>query len=89
MLNGGAFYSTVTNEERMAVITAMAREFRGTGHWYYGPNMHPFTIGECGGAMQTASCPECGATVDGAHHRTVDGVTRASDLEDDLRRMNL
>lgn len=27
------FYETVTNEERRDVLRAMAREFRGTGHW--------------------------------------------------------
>lgn len=89
MLNGGTFYTAVTSEERMTVITAMAREFRGTGHWYYCPNMHPFTIGECGGAMQTASCPECGALVGGQGHQTVEGVTSADDLENDLRRIHL
>jgi hypothetical protein len=52
MLRGTTFYTTVTNEERMAVIMAMGREFSGTGYWYYCRNEHPFTIGECGMAMQ-------------------------------------
>ncbi|GKZ20844.1 hypothetical protein AbraIFM66951_009163 [Aspergillus brasiliensis] len=81
MLRGSTFYSAVSSEERMAVIQAMAREFRGTGHWYYCSNGHPFTIGECGGAMQVSTCPECGVPVGGQHHVTVDGVTRANDLE--------
>lgn len=81
MLNIGTFYSTVTSEERLEVLAAMTREFRGTGHWYYCQNGHPFTIGECGGAVQLALCPECGARVGGRDHRTVDGVTRADDLE--------
>ncbi|OJI80060.1 hypothetical protein ASPTUDRAFT_178230 [Aspergillus tubingensis CBS 134.48] len=89
MLRGSTFYSAVSNEERMAVITAMNREFMGTGHWYYCPNGHPFTIGECGGAMQVSTCPECGAPVGGQGHQTVDGVTRANDLETGLASLSL
>ncbi|KAJ6102438.1 hypothetical protein N7486_004865 [Penicillium sp. IBT 16267x] len=89
MLNGGTFYAAVTNEDRIAVTGAMAREFRGTGHWYYCRNGHPFTIDECGGAMETSPCPECGAPVGGCHHETAEGVTSADDLERDFRRMSL
>jgi hypothetical protein len=81
MLRGGTFYTEVTSEERMAVINAMAKEFQGTGHWYYCCNGHPFTIGECGGAVQLAACPECGAPVGGHDHQVAEGVTRANDLE--------
>ncbi|KAI9376610.1 hypothetical protein BJX61DRAFT_255560 [Aspergillus egyptiacus] len=76
------FYLTVTRAERLAVVQAMTSEFVGTGHWYYCENGHPFTIGECGGAMQESTCPECGARVGGHQHRVVDGVTRADDLEE-------
>lgn len=89
MLAGQTFYMAVTNNERMEVIQAMAREFRGTGHWYYCRNEHPFTIGECGGAVQMATCPECDAPVGGQGHQTADGVTRAGDLENDFSRMGL
>lgn len=84
MLRGATFYAPVTNEERMAVLTAMAREFRGTGHWYYCENGHPFTIGECGGAVQLSRCPECGSAVGGQGHRTASGVIHAQDLEQRL-----
>ncbi|PYH91620.1 P-loop containing nucleoside triphosphate hydrolase protein [Aspergillus ellipticus CBS 707.79] len=87
MLNGGTFYTAVSNEERMGVVTAMAREFLGTGHWYYCPNGHPFTIGECGGAMQQSRCPECGAAVGGPNHRTAERVMRADDLERGLEHL--
>lgn len=89
MLNGATFYSAVSSEERMAVISAMAREFRGTGHWYYCENGHPFTIGECGGAVQMSRCPECGAAVGGQGHQTADGVTRANDLERQLGQLHV
>ncbi|KAL4921521.1 hypothetical protein BDW62DRAFT_208480 [Aspergillus aurantiobrunneus] len=78
------FYAIVTNTERLAVVQAMASESRGTGHWYYCQNGHPFTIGECGGAMQESLCPECGAPVGGRQHRVLEGVTRADDLEESV-----
>ncbi|KAL2830319.1 hypothetical protein BDW59DRAFT_178029 [Aspergillus cavernicola] len=89
MLRGATFYTPVSNEERMAVLAAMAQEFRGTGHWYYCENGHPFTIGECGGAMQLSRCPECGSPVGGQSHRTATGVTHAHDLEQGLRGMRI
>ncbi|KAL4882526.1 hypothetical protein BJY04DRAFT_217020, partial [Aspergillus karnatakaensis] len=67
------FYSAVSNAERLAVVQAMAREFVGTGHWYRCQNGHPFTIGECGGAMQESTCPECGSPVGGQRHQLVEG----------------
>lgn len=33
------------------------------GHWFKCPNGHPYIITECGGAMQTANCYECGAPI--------------------------
>lgn len=81
LLRGSTFYTAVTNEERMVVIAAMAREFRGTGHWHYCPNAHPFTIGECGMVMERSLCPECRATVGGQNHRADEGVTHAMDME--------
>lgn len=89
MLRGTTFYTEVTNEERMAVIAAMAREFSGTGHWYYCRNLHPFTIGECGMAMQRSVCPECGEPVGGQNHQAVEGVTHATDLEANFSRLGL
>ena len=81
MLREATFYAPVTNAEKAAVYAAMAQSFQGTGHWYYCTNGHPFTVGECGMPMETARCPQCGATVGGTHHQPVTGVTRATDLE--------
>lgn len=89
MLRDSTFYAVVTNEERMAVVAAMAREFHGTGHWYYCRNGHPFTIGECGGAMEQTACPECGEPVGGREHQVAEGVTRADDLETSFGGMHL
>lgn len=89
MLIGSTFYAPVTSEERMAVLNAMNRELRGTGHWYYCANGHPFTIGECGMAMEVSRCPECGSPVGGRNHATIGGVIHARDMEEGLRAMRI
>jgi hypothetical protein len=53
-----------------------------TSHWYECPNGHPYFIGDCGGAMETARCIECGEQVGGGGHqllgsnRSVSGIVR-------------
>ncbi|KAF7957199.1 hypothetical protein EAE96_002790 [Botrytis aclada] len=81
MLRDSTFYMPVSNEEKAAVYAAMAHDFRGTGHWYYCENGHPFTIGECGMPMETSQCPQCGSPVGGHDHRAIGSVRRAIDLE--------
>ncbi len=81
MLQDSTFYMPVTNEEKAAVYAAMAHDFRGTGHWYYCENGHPFTIGECGMPMETSQCPQCGSPVGGHDHRASGGDRPAMDLE--------
>ncbi|THW66498.1 hypothetical protein D6D19_09329 [Aureobasidium pullulans] len=89
MLRESTFYSPVTNEEMKNVVAAMAREFRGTGHWYRCENGHPFTVGECGMPMQTARCPQCGGLIGGQSHQPAAGVTHANDLEREFGNMRL
>jgi len=86
MLRDATFYAPVTSAEKAAVYAAMAQSFQGTGHWYYCVEGHPFTVGECGMPMETARCPQCGATVGGAHHEPAAGVTRAVDMEAEFER---
>lgn len=81
MLRDSTFYMPVSNAEKAAVYKAMALDFRGTGHWYYCPNGHPFTIDRCGMPMETARCPQCDSPIGGQDHRPVQGVTAAADLE--------
>ena len=76
----GAIQTNETGEEVRAVYSPMAREFRGTGHWYACENGHPFTVGECGIPMEVARCPECCARVGAIDHISVDGVRR-EDIE--------
>ncbi|KAK7746029.1 hypothetical protein SLS53_002751 [Cytospora paraplurivora] len=82
MLNGSVFYKPVTTDELLAVYTAMASEFSGTGHWYTCERGHPFTVGECGMPMERARCPECGSPVGGQNHAPSAGVRRADDIEE-------
>ena len=89
MLRGTAFWAIITSKERMEVISAMAQEFQGTGHWYYCRNGHPFTIGECEGAVETTFCPDCGSPIGGENHQTAAGVTLAEDLEQRLTELGI
>lgn len=89
MLRESTFYSLVTNKEMEDVVNAMAREFRGTGHWYRCRNGHSFTVGECGGPMVESVCPQCGEPIGGHNHNAAEGVTRAADLEAEFGNMRL
>ncbi|KXZ53505.1 hypothetical protein GPECTOR_7g955 [Gonium pectorale] len=70
----------------MALSAVATREYGGgadamawlSGHLYSCPNGHLYTIGECGGAMQASTCPECGAVIGGGGHQLAGGNTRAS-----------
>ncbi|KAM0422049.1 hypothetical protein ACHAPD_000492 [Fusarium lateritium] len=85
-LNGGV-YRPVTAEELRQVYAASTGELRGTGHWYTRRNGHPFTINNCGMAMQEATCPECGAPIGGRDHVSVEGVRHATEIEEIARGM--
>jgi len=39
--------------------------------------------------MQEATCPSCGSPIGGRNHEAVEGVTRADDLEEELRNMRV
>ncbi|KAL8671576.1 MAG: hypothetical protein Q9168_003920 [Polycauliona sp. 1 TL-2023] len=88
-LRDSTFYTSVTNEEKAAVYAAMASDFQGTGHWYNCENGHPFTVGECGMPMETSRCPQCGAAVGGQNHQAVQGVRRATDMEEQFGRLGI
>ena len=89
MLRDSVFYQPVSSDEMRAVVAAMANEFGVTGHWYRCVNGHPFTVGECGGPMQTSRCPECGQPVGGQNHLAAAGVTHAGDVESEFGRMSI
>ncbi|KAJ8946028.1 hypothetical protein NQ318_023276 [Aromia moschata] len=58
----------VRDEERREIVKALGL---AKGRWYKCPNGHPYVITECGGAMQVATCPECGERIGGSNHRVL------------------
>lgn len=58
------------------ILPQLAQALQGEirhGAWYKCKNGHPYVIGECGGAMQEAKCPDCGETIGGANHALAAG----------------
>lgn len=73
----------LTTEEKRMVDAAMRVSFMGggTGHWFTCSNGHYYVITECGGAVETANCPECGESIGGVEHRYVSTARLASDMD--------
>ena len=74
----------LTDAERIEIVKAIGLT---KGHWFKCPNGHYYCIGECGGAMHEAKCPDCGATIGGRQHtlrsdnqlaREMDGAQHAA-----------
>ncbi|CAO3565269.1 unnamed protein product [Mortierella alpina] len=66
---GDALYNPLTAAEKAEVFTAMQQTLSGSGHWYTCPNGHSYVIADCGMAMETSRCFECGLPVGGASHQ--------------------
>lgn len=69
-----AIDNTLADVEARMIFAALGltgQGFTGTGHFFQCPNGHVYVIGECGGAMQTSRCPECGARIGGSQHNLV------------------
>ncbi|KAI6040315.1 hypothetical protein EDC04DRAFT_3140449 [Pisolithus marmoratus] len=77
------FYEPMSLEERMEIVKAL--NFAVAGHFYICPNGHTFVIGECGGAVQTSRCPECGEAIGGSNHSLLQSNRRATEYEDLLQ----
>jgi len=80
-LTRATFYEPVSLSEKMDIVRAFRQEFSYRGHFYCCPNGHVYVIGECGGATQASTCPECGASVGGQGHNLNTANTRATDYE--------
>jgi len=65
-------------QERKGIVSAIGL---GAGHWFRCPNGHLYCIGDCGGAMETAKCPECNSTIGGGSHTLAPGNTFAGDFD--------
>ncbi|KAF8696564.1 P-loop containing nucleoside triphosphate hydrolase protein, partial [Rhizoctonia solani] len=70
-VESGEWYSTISKEENRDIMRALmagSDHLSHTGHFYECINGHPYVIGECGGAIQRSTCPECGAAIGGSGH---------------------
>lgn len=68
----------ITDEERVMILKAIGLN---KGHWYKCPNGHVYAIGECGGAMEKSTCPECNADIGGTNHSLIQGNVVASEMD--------
>jgi len=76
----GGLYQPMTLQEREEIVKAFG--FSHRGHFYNCENGHTFVITECGGAMETATCPECRAPIGGSNHSLTSSNSRATEFED-------
>ena len=68
----------LTQEERRMIIQTLHTK---PGSWYKCPNGHLYNIGECGGAMETSTCPECKSTIGGGSHRLAPSNAHAGEFD--------
>ena len=68
----------LTLDERKMIIKAIGAK---PGSWYKCPNGHYYQIGECGGAMQTSKCPECGSMIGGRSHQLLSSNRHAGEFD--------
>ncbi|RXN29563.1 E3 ubiquitin-protein ligase RNF213-alpha-like protein [Labeo rohita] len=54
-------------------MLAVAQQAMGQLKWYFCPNGHPCTVGECGQPMEVGRCPDCNAQIGGINHNPVQG----------------
>ena len=86
----GYFESEIDYKEAYEVFKALtdSRDFSGAGHFYRCPNGHIYIIGNCGMAMESSNCPECGERVGGSQHTLLSNNSAATDLESVLFQMD-
>ena len=68
----------ITEQERIEIVKAVGLS---QGHWFKCPNGHYYCIGECGGAMELAKCPECKADIGGTSHQLTSGNVHAGEMD--------
>ena len=70
--------SGITQEEKQMIIRALKTK---PGSWYKCPKGHFYNIGECGGATETSTCPECKSTIGGSSHTLLSDNTHAGEFD--------
>lgn len=68
----------ISEEERKMIVSAIKLP---PGHWHKCPKGHVYLITECGGAMESRSCPDCDATIGGGSHRLASGNQVATEMD--------
>ncbi|ORZ06228.1 hypothetical protein BCR42DRAFT_427349 [Absidia repens] len=69
---------SLTSEERFHIINAMNEEPNNHindivgGRWFVCKNQHPYFIGDCGGATEVSTCPQCNEAIGGLQHQVLD-----------------
>ena len=71
------FVDGLSNEERLKIVDAVGL---AKGHWFKCPKGHFYCIGECGGAVQTSTCPECRSVIGGQNYSLAQGNARVIDF---------
>eukprot|EP00457_Paulinella_chromatophora_P000155 gb/GEZN01000155.1/.p1 GENE.gb/GEZN01000155.1/~~gb/GEZN01000155.1/.p1 ORF type:complete len:2053 (-),score=236.01 gb/GEZN01000155.1/:129-6287(-) len=65
-------------KEAKQIVSAMGS---AAGHWFKCAEGHPYYIGECGGAMEESTCPECKGAIGGRQHSLTAGNSLASEMD--------
>ncbi|NXI17194.1 ZNFX1 protein, partial [Irena cyanogastra] len=68
----------ISEAERVQIVSAIGCP---RGHWFKCKNGHIYVIGECGGAMQRSTCPECHEVIGGTNHTLESSNSLAPEMD--------
>uniref|UniRef100_A0A8C0BC21 Zinc finger NFX1-type containing 1 n=1 Tax=Buteo japonicus TaxID=224669 RepID=A0A8C0BC21_9AVES len=68
----------ISEVERVQIVRAIGCP---RGHWFKCRNGHIYVIGDCGGAMERSTCPECHAVIGGTNHTLDSTNSLASEMD--------
>uniref|UniRef100_A0A8C3N3A4 Zinc finger NFX1-type containing 1 n=1 Tax=Geospiza parvula TaxID=87175 RepID=A0A8C3N3A4_GEOPR len=68
----------ISEAERVQIVSAIGCP---RGHWFKCKNGHIYVIGECGGAMEKSTCPECHEVIGGTNHTLESSNRLASEMD--------
>ncbi|NXY66516.1 ZNFX1 protein, partial [Callaeas wilsoni] len=68
----------ISEAERVQIVSAIGCP---RGHWFKCKNGHIYVIGECGGAMQRSTCPECHEAIGGTNHTLESSNSLAPEMD--------
>ncbi|NWS36582.1 ZNFX1 protein, partial [Polioptila caerulea] len=79
-INAGSTLSGlgISEAERVQIVSAIGCP---RGHWFKCKNGHIYVIGECGGAMQRSTCPECHEVIGGTNHTLESSNSLAPEMD--------